>query len=89
MEGTGRGWTFRLIVSGCLLITVWFHVDHLGKHKECGKCVCVCVCVCFTSPEFYLGNQKWEESVVGILKDPTRPREEKNSPFSSSAPLRS
>lgn len=60
--------------SSCLLITIWFYVDHLGKHKECGKSVCVCVC--FTILEFSLGNQNWEENVVGNLKDTTRPREE-------------
>ena len=38
--------------------------------------VCVCVCVCFTILEFSLGNQNWEENVVGNLKDTTRPREE-------------
>ena len=64
MEGTGRGWTFRLIVSGCLLITVWFHVDHLGKHKECGKCVCVCVCVSLVQSFIWVtrsGRKAWLE----------------------------
>lgn len=60
-----------------------------GSSGETQRMWKVCVCMCFTIPEFYLGNQKWEESVVGILKDPTSPREEKNSPFSISAPLRS
>ena len=37
--------------------------------------VCVCVCVHFASPEFSLGRQSWEETVVGLLMDTLRLRE--------------
>lgn len=80
--GDGLSW---LPASGCLLITIRFYVDHLGKHKECGKCVCVC----FTIPEFSLGNQKWEEMWLEFWRIPPDLERKKNSPFSSSVPLRS
>lgn len=33
------------------------------------------VCVCVNVPDFSLGNQRWEENVVGILVDPIKFRE--------------
>ena len=69
-------------------------MDHLGKHKECGMCVCVCacvcacVCVCVTVPKYYLGRQRWEETMVGILVDPIDLEKKKSNPYSSMVPLR-
>ena len=76
--------------SSCLLITIWFYVDHLGKHKECGKSVCVCVCVCVSLFWNFLwvtrtGRKMWLE----IWRTQPDLERKRNSPFSSWVPLRS